>query len=151
MKVDNPMSYDDALKGDVIEPGTYPFEVVEAKDTVSQNGNEMINLKLKLYMPDNSHRTLYDNLMNSMRHKMAQFCYMHNIGEKYMAGDFSAKDCENASGECEVYLQKSDNPKFDGKPAVGKYLLSEEQSAKKSADKQKAAAGESFEDDDVGF
>lgn len=157
MKVDNPMSREDAAKGDVIEPGIYPFEVVEAKDAVSQQGNEMIKLQLKIYMPDGGQRVVFDNLMNAMKHKMAQFCYMANIGEKYEAGSFEASDCANVSGECKIYLQKSDNPQFNNQPAVKEYILDEMQQEKKAETKKanakaKAAEnGESFEDDDVAF
>lgn len=157
MKVDNPMSREDVLKGDIIEDGIYPFEVLEANDTVSSTGNEMIKLKLKVYMPDNSYRIVFDNLMNAMKFKMGQFCYMANIGDKYESGDFEASDCLNVSGECHIYSQKSDNPKFDGQPAVKEYILDDKQAAEKSAAKavrkktKSTDTGESFEDDDVAF
>jgi hypothetical protein len=48
------------IRPDCVEPGDYTVEVINAEETISKQGNEMIELKLKV-LPSGA--ILYDNLV----------------------------------------------------------------------------------------
>lgn len=72
----------------------YPATVDSAVDKTSKSGNEMIEIKLKVYADDGSHRIVTDYLMEAMAHKLFHFAEATCNMEKYEAGTLSSDDCE---------------------------------------------------------
>lgn len=94
-------------------PGTYPFEVLEAKERLSQKGNEMIELKLKYWDSDGRERMVFDYLLESMAYKLKHFCSSTGLLADYESGLLTDDKCKGKSGYVEIEVQEP-RPKGDG-------------------------------------
>lgn len=86
-------------------PGTFAFRVVEAEEKYSQNGNEMIALKLAILI-DGLEATCYENLVNSehMLWRTKAFCRCVGKMDKWESGYVSADDFAGARGVADFVL-----------------------------------------------
>ena len=102
--------------------GDYDFEVIEAEEKTSKNGNPMIALKLKVFHPstDNT-RTVRDWLMPSMGFKLKHFCYATGNEVAYDDGTLDAYACEGAAGRVKLIVQESDQ--YGKQNSVKDYLV----------------------------
>ncbi len=153
MRLEKTLTREESKRGDLIPDGIYPFEVVDASDEISKTGNEMIKLKLNIFLPEGRERTIFDYLLEKLPYKLAHFFECVGKWDKYQSGAFSADDCYGMSGEVKIYTQESKNPAYADKSAVADYMLSEAQEAAKFERKVAAAnnqpvAGE-FVDSDL--
>lgn len=114
----------------LLQDGEYSAEVIEAIDTQSKTGLDMIALKISVNN-NYSSKILNDWLLESFPVKLKHFCKSCNILEKYDSGDISAKDCigkkikvkvttkadENGKkwNRIEDYLEKKSNDSLDNK------------------------------------
>lgn len=148
-----PLTKEQSKQGDLIPPGIYPFEVVDAIDDISKSsGNDMITLKLKIFMPDGKERILFDYLLEAMEFKLAHFFDAIGKWDKYESGAFCADDCYGMSGEVKIYIQKDKKGEYPDKSAVADYMLSEAQEAAKTERKLTAVkqqAKDDFVDSDL--
>lgn len=106
----------------LLEKGTYDFEVVTARDTVSKKGNEMIELTLKVFGPDKEH-TLPDWIVDGA--KLKRFCQA--IGHPYESGELPADVLEGKSGKCTIGIEQSEQ--YGDRNKVTGYKPSERASA----------------------
>jgi hypothetical protein len=72
----------------------YPASVESAVDKKSRSGNEMIEIKLKVYADDGSYRIVTDYLMEAMAHKLFHFAEATGNMDKYESGTLTPDDCE---------------------------------------------------------
>src|SRR6056297_3282553 len=103
---------DDEKKPGELELGkSYPFEVVEAEERVSQRGNCYINLKLTVFVGD-AQRTMYDNIMPQMPDKLRSFCEAMGLIDQYQSQSLSATDCQYGEGFLKIdeRLDKNSRP-----------------------------------------
>lgn len=151
MRIGKPLSREQAKQGDLIPPGIYPFEVIDASDEVSQKGSDMIKLKLKVFLDDGREKILFDYLLEAMEFKMAHFFDAVGLWDKYEAGEVTADDCFGRSGEVKIYIQKSKDAAYGDKAAVADYMLNDERTAAKTERKalpvKTAVTKDEFEDD----
>lgn len=87
--------------------GIYPFVVVEAKERVSKNGNDMIELKLEVMDDDNRPHIIFDYLLASMAFKLKHFCEHTGMLDKYEADSLTAHDCLRKRGFVELKADKA--------------------------------------------
>ncbi len=164
MRLKAPLSREQAKQGNLIEPGIYAFEVMDASDELSKQKyaidgtplprSEMIKLKLKIYMPDGTERILFDYLTEALEYKMAHFFDCVGLWDKYSTAEVNADDCYGRSGELKVYTQKSKDPMYGDKSSVADYILSEAQEVAKAERKVNQAKQQSksdFIDDPIPF
>lgn len=114
MKV-TPISEAEAADAGLWKRGLYDFEVLEAKERVSKNGNDMIEVNLKLYDTEGRSFRLFDYLVSSegMAFKVRHFSSSIGLLAQYEAGELAAHDCTGKAGRCQVGIQKAK----DGYPA----------------------------------
>lgn len=94
---------DDRYKA--FEPGTYKFECERAEEKTSRNGNDMIEVRLKLFSNDGRKtNTCFDYLMpvGAMAYKFRHFCYSVGLGEQYERGEVNQFDCVDRMGQVQV-------------------------------------------------
>ncbi len=153
MNINKPLSREQSKQGDIIQPGIYPFEVVDASDEISQSGKEMIKLKLKVFLEDGRERIIFDYLLEAMEFKMAHFFDSVGLWDKYESGVVTADDCFGRSGELKVYIQKDKKGQHPDKSSVADYMLTDAQEAAKMERKVTAAKQQSddFKDDELPF
>ncbi len=135
----------------LIMPGIYSFEVVEATNKLSKAGNEMIELKLKVWDDNGRERIIFDYLLESMAHKLKHFCESAGLLDKYEMGNIDEMDCMGKSGLVDIIIQKG-NKKPDGsmyadRNSVKDYLIKEGFTKPKLT----LAANNDIIDDDIPF
>jgi len=85
--------------------GVYNFEVIEAKDRISKNGNDMIELKLCITDSRGSERFVFDYLLEQMHFKLYHFAEAAGLLAKYESGEFISSDCLNKKGTLHLIMQ----------------------------------------------
>jgi hypothetical protein len=107
----------------LIQPGQYPFEVIVATDKVSKSGNEMIELKLKIWDENNKERVVFDYLLDSMFHKIKHFCEITGLIDKYNSESLLASHCLGKSGYLDLAIQKDKSGIYGDKNSVKDYVV----------------------------
>jgi hypothetical protein len=90
-----------AIEG-LLPEGVYDFEVLEATDRVSKKGNEMIEVRLKVYDLNGGFRFITDYLLEAYLPKLYSFAKATGTLKAYDAGEFTAYDCQGRSGKVQV-------------------------------------------------
>ncbi len=126
----NPKSNEELQSLGLIEPGVYSFEVMNALDTVSKSGNDMIKLQLKVWDKSGAERIIFDYLLDAMAFKLRHFAESTGLLDKYNHGELLAEDCVHRCGKVELAIEKG-SPKQDGgmypdKNTVKDYVVSDE-------------------------
>lgn len=91
--------------------GIYGFEVSEAEQQISKNGNEMIHLTLFVYNGNGVRRTIHDYLLEAMLYKLqhaAEAC-----GIDHRSGELNPRDFVGKTGRLKLTIE----PERDGYPA----------------------------------
>jgi hypothetical protein len=95
----------DELKRDMLLPaGDYDFTVTEAEEKESAKGNPMIAVKLTVYTPDGSERTVRDWIMQGTV-KLHDFCASTDLSRQYEAGELTDADCVGRSGRATLIIE----------------------------------------------
>lgn len=107
----NPRTTDDDQPTDskAIAPGVYSFEIVEAVESISQAGNEMIKLTLIIQTDSITKKVrVYDWLVNTPGGlwKVKMFC--REVGLDFEAGELTPVACMHKTGTAEFHHTKQD-------------------------------------------
>lgn len=125
------MSAEEIALAGLLEPGVYPFEVIAASEVLSQNGNEMIKLKLAVFGADGQQVHVFDYLLEKLAYKIRHFCEHTGMLDKYEKGTLSELDCEGKAG----YVQLGIDPAkgiFMPKNSVKDYVSSEKATSQRA-------------------
>ena len=101
-------------------PGVYPFEVMEAVDTFSKAGNEMIKLKLCVFGDDGQTPHIYDYLLEKLPFKLRHFAETTSLLPQYEAGELTAVHCLNREGWVKLSIEEQEG--FSPKNSVKDYV-----------------------------
>lgn len=115
-----PKSEDDLVRESLLEPGEYPFRVIDAVDATSKNGNEMIKLKLEVFGKNGDTAHVFDYLLEKMAFKLRHFAESAGMLDKYERGEFSAMDCMEKQGYVSLDIEPASNG-YSAKNAVKDY------------------------------
>jgi len=109
----------------LLEPDIYPFKVVEATDTRTNAGDDMI--KIKLIVGSSAH--VYDNLLShpKMVFKLKHFFEAVGIAEHFERGEISAKNCLGKTGYVKIAIEPASG-QYKEKNVVDDYVVQEGQS-----------------------
>ena len=64
-----------------LQPGVYDFEVAEATEKVSKKGNDMIELKLRVFAPDGSTRFVSETIDFNLYKSLATISSGETVGD----------------------------------------------------------------------
>ena len=103
--------------------GEYDFEVVDAKDTVSKAGNDMIVLNLRVYDGMGSSRFVYDYLLDQMAYKVKHAAEACGLLKDYESGKLDAASFVGKTGRVKLTIQASKDPQYDDKNVVKDYVV----------------------------
>lgn len=118
-----PKTETEIAEANLLQPGTYDFEVADAKDKTSKAGNEMIELNLKVFDADGDYRFVRDYLLESIPHKLRHVAYACGLGDKYEAGELTAEDFLDRTGQVKVGIQKDKTGQYADQNSVRDYVL----------------------------
>lgn len=132
---------------DLLPEGIYQCEVVQATDKISKSGNEMIELKIRVWDLNGKERLIFDYLLPQMARKLKHFAVATSMQDKYDLGTIMADDCSGKFISVEITIQPG-NPKPDGsghyaaKNSVKDYMASSNKPEKST---EESSSG--FDDD----
>lgn len=107
----------------LLEPGVYDFEIISAQDKTSKSGNEMIELKLKVFDSNGNSSHVFDYLLpEKMAYKFRHCCEAIEIIDKYEGGELVADDFIGGTGEVKIKIDKNKDANYPDKNAVVDYL-----------------------------
>jgi hypothetical protein len=79
-------------------PGIYDAEIVSAVEKLSKAGNDMIEMTLQVYHPDDgTTRQVYDWLLEAMAYKLRHCCEAVGLSDAYDSGSLEAWQLEGKS------------------------------------------------------
>jgi hypothetical protein len=124
-----PKTDEQLAEAGLLPDGIYSFKVIDAKDKISQTGNEMILLKLAVYVGEKPH-TVYDHLVvtERMEYKIKHFADSVGISEQYEKGVLAAEDCINREGDVKVATEKAEG--YSPRNRAVDYIVSEKYAQK---------------------
>lgn len=104
----------------IFPAGEYDFEVLTAEDTVSSKGNDMIKVKIGVYVGSQIRR-IDDYLLPSMAAKLRHFCDTTGLLSKYESGTLEAADCFGRAGRVKIVVEPAKEA-YPAKNAVKDYV-----------------------------
>ena len=111
------------LPSNLLEKGEYLIEVVEAKDAISKTSqNEMISLKIAVWVGDKIRCYLFDYLLDSLPAKVRHACDTFGLLDKYQAGSLSASDFFGRSGTAKIGVEIDKTGKYPDKNKITDYV-----------------------------
>lgn len=79
-------------------PGIYDADITSAVEKLSKAGNDMIELTLQIYHPeDGATRQVFDWLLEAMAYKLRHCCEAAGLSDAYNAGSLEAYQLEGKS------------------------------------------------------
>jgi hypothetical protein len=102
-----PKTKEELANESLLPEGVYPFEVLDAVDTLSKAGNEMLKLKLVVF-GDGSSPHVYDYLLEKLAYKLRHFAEACSLLAEYEAGELTAQHCLNKEGYCKLGIERQD-------------------------------------------
>lgn len=90
----------------LLPEGVYTWECVKAISKVSQAGNDMIEITLKIWGPDGKDHIVFDRLMPAMMYKLKHYFDSCGHPEIYQSGNVKSNDCEHKSGNLHLIIEK---------------------------------------------
>ena len=104
--------------------GEYSFEILDAEETLSKAGNDMLVLSLRIFENggENSQR-VFDYLVSidSMIWKIRHFADAIGMLPEYDSGEMLAETLPGRTGKCKIVIQPASG-QWDAKNAVKDYL-----------------------------
>lgn len=100
------------------------FEVLESEDQQSKSGNEMIKMKVAIFLNGEQKTVLFDYLLEAMAFKLRHFCQNTGLIEKYENGELTAADCMGKIGDCIIGIQKDKTGAYPDKNVIKDYIES---------------------------
>lgn len=136
-----PKTEKEVAEAGLLPNGVYDFEVIDANEKQSKKGNDMVELKIRLYDAEGAARTIFDYLVDTEggAYKIRHFAAATGMLENYERGELRAEDMAGKSGSCQVAIQKDKTGQYPDKNTVRDYL-SDEGGAPRAAPKAKIDA-----------
>ena len=116
--------------------GNYDFEVMAAEEKVSKSGNEMIELRLRVYDAAGNSQTIWDYLLDNIAYKIAHACETMGLADQYAVGELHAEDFIGKTGKLVLYIRKAENG-YAEKNAVADYVNSKATATRSGPDPRK--------------
>ena len=144
----NPKTEQEIASAGLLPAGDYGFEVTSAEDKVSKAGNEMVELKVKLFGPDGD-TTVFDYLIDGERSafKVRHFAEATGMLGQYERGDMPAHLMVGKTGRCKVSITKDKSGQYPDKNGIADYI----KAANAPAPSRRPVAPPQDLDDDIPF
>lgn len=123
--------------------GDYQFEILEAEETTSNSGNEMIKMKVKVYNDQGRSQNIFDYIVAGvMEHKLRHLCEAAGLLAEYEQGEIEAYQLVGKTGYCKVGISKDKSGQYADRNGITDYLVDTPVDAAK-------VAGEKLKDDSI--
>lgn len=104
--------------------GVYDFEVSDATDKVSNKGNDMAELKVRVFNAEGNFRTVFDYLVDTENSafKIRNFAAATGMLPEYERGELKAMDMLGRTGKCKLIISKDKSGQYPDKNSIADYL-----------------------------
>lgn len=149
----NSKSREELARESLTPPGEYDFEIISAEETTSKKGNEMIKLKLRVFV-ENGEIHVYDYLVAGMEYKLANFCDAIGRSDDYDDGEINADNLVGCAGKLKLVIEEAQKDKDTGevkwpaKNAVKTYIAGKKGQEKMAERRVKTAPTAAVKTDD---
>lgn len=149
----NSRSREELARESLTPPGEYDFEIISAEETTSKKGNEMIKLKLRVFV-ENGEIHVYDYLVAGMDYKLANFCDAIGRSDDYDDGEINADNLVGCAGKLKLVIEEAQKDKDTGevkwpaKNAVKTYIAGKKGQEKMAERRVKTAPTAAVKTDD---
>lgn len=149
----NSRSREELARESLAPPGEYDFEIISAEETTSKKGNEMIKLKLRVFV-ENGEIHVYDYLVAGMEYKLANFCDAIGRSDDYDDGEINADNLVGCAGKLKLVIEEAQKDKDTGevkwpaKNAVKTYIAGKKGQEKMAERRVKTAPTAAVKTDD---
>ena len=149
----NSRSREELARESLTPPGEYDFEIISAEETTSKKGNEMIKLKLRVFV-ENGEIHVYDYLVAGMEYKLANFCDAIGRSDDYDDGEINADNLVGCAGKLKLVIEEAQKDKDTGevkwpaKNAVKTYIAGKKGQEKMAERRVKTAPTAAVKADD---
>jgi len=116
----------------ILKAGNADFEVLKAAEKISNAGNPMIELNIKVWDEDGKSGQIFDYLVSTAQWKIRNFAEAIGNLELYESGDFPAEALLGKSGRCVLKLEKSEQ--YGDQIKIKDYLPPAQKSALRADD-----------------
>jgi hypothetical protein len=149
-----PKTEEELAMDGLLPEGVYDFEVIEAQNKVSKKGNEMIELKLKVYDQNGGFRFIMDYLLESFLPKLLSFAKATGTRAAYDSGEYTSYNCLNTAGKVQIKIVPAgeypakNEVKMYGEKSIGAGKAASEPAP---ASFKPSAPAQDLEEDDIPF
>lgn len=124
----------------LLAAGVYSFEVINAENKTSQNGNEMIMLALQIFDHDGNHaQRLNDYLLEKLAYKLKHAAEACGLLDEYQRGDLQAEWFIGKTGQVKIGIEPAKGD-YQARNSVKDYVVKKDGSVSDHA----AAKGNGF-------
>lgn len=120
----------------LLPDGDYDFEIVQALDKNSSNGNPMIELNLRIFV-GGGEKFVKDWVMEKVDYKLRHFAFAVGMGPAYEAGGLDAELLVGRAGKVKIGTEPAKGD-FPPKNKVVDYVVPADQKEASSAAKKPA-------------
>lgn len=118
-----PKTENEVLSEGLLERGEYDYEIADATEKTSQAGNEMIELKVRVFDAEGNARVIFDYLLEAMAYKLRHAAYAVGLGDSYETGALEAQHFIGRTGRCKVGVQKDKTGAYPDKNIIQDYMV----------------------------
>jgi hypothetical protein len=122
MNINKPLSIQELKQGDLIPKGIYKFEILNAEDTISKSGNDMIKLQIKIWLEDGRERIVFDYLLEALEYKLGHFADVVGLMDQYNSKTLNSYDCIGKCGSVKIGIQVDKSGQYPDKNIVVDYI-----------------------------
>jgi hypothetical protein len=144
-----PKSEKEIVEENLIPAGVYDFEIFSAKDTLSKAQNEMIELDIKVFLPEGGYRFVKDYLLESIAYKLRHAADACGLLEQYNSGALLGSDFTFKTGKLKLDIQKDKTGQYADKNTVKDYVKRSGEAEQVSG--QEAGSSSDHLNDDIPF
>ena len=119
-----PKSEKEIAEAGLWEKGDYAFEVLEAEETTSSTGRDMIKCKVKIFKEDGKSQNIFDYLMpDVMAHKLRHICEAGGLLAEYESGEIEAYQLVGKTGFCKVGISVDKTGQYPNRNSIVDYYV----------------------------
>ena len=105
----------------LLPEGVYAFEILEAEDTQSKAGNDMLKLKLGVDDGNGSQHGVMDYLVEAVAYKLRHLADATGLLKQYEQGEMKADLLVGRAGQCKLAIAPAKDG-YDAKNVVKDYV-----------------------------
>jgi hypothetical protein len=123
----------------ILKKGEADFVVKTAKNAISKNNDEMIEMQVECTDAEGVTKVVRDWLHPAMPHRIRHFCYATGLGAVYERGELDAEHCGGRGGRCMIQVEHSEQ--YGDQNKIKDYVVADQTKGTTGYQNAKAANG----------